>query len=137
MRNRARQDDGSMAIEIVVLVPVLVMLMMLVVAFGRHVSAEGDAQAAAREAVREATLARSQPEAVLAAQAGAAASVPAGLTCDPAVLEGAFVAGGTISATVTCTVSWADLGMIGLTGSTTVHATASAPLDLYRRTGAP
>ena len=126
-----------MAIEIVVLVPVLVMLMMLVVAFGRHVSAEGDVQSAAREAVRAATLTRSGPDALLAAQAGASASVPASMDCAPVTLDGAFVAGGTLTATVECSVSWADLGMIGLSGTTTVSGSSSAPLDLYRRTDAP
>lgn len=125
-----------MAVEVVVLVPALLMMLLLVVAFGRYVSAEGDVQASAREAVRAATLERDRPSAVAAAQATAAASLPDSLTCRPATLEGDFVAGGVLSVRVDCDVSWSDLGFIGLTGTAHVEATGTAPLDTYRRTGA-
>ncbi|WP_315098017.1 TadE/TadG family type IV pilus assembly protein [uncultured Cellulomonas sp.] len=126
-----------MAVEIVVLVPLLVMVMVLIVAFGRYVSAEGDAEAAARDAVRAASLQRDQPSALAAAQSAAAVNVPDTLECAPADLRGAFVAGGTVTVEMVCDVSWANLGLIGLAGSARVSAQSSAPLDLYRRTGAP
>jgi len=133
---RGAADEGSMAVEIVVLVPVLVLLLMLVVAFGRHVSAEGQTQAAAREAVRAASLARNAPDAQLAAQQAVDSTVPDTLTCEPVILDGAFVAGGTITTTVVCRVSYENLGAIGLRGSATLTATSSAPLDRFRSTGA-
>ncbi|MBO3085518.1 TadE/TadG family type IV pilus assembly protein [Cellulomonas fengjieae] len=126
-----------MAVEIVVLVPMLVLVMVLIVAFGRYVTTEGDAQAAAREAVRAASLQRDEPSALAAAQSAAQASTPDSLVCAPAELRGAFVAGGTVTVELACTVSWSNLGLIGLTGTADVTASSSAPLDLYRRTGAP
>lgn len=124
-----------MAVEVVILVPALLMIVVLVVAFGRYVSAEGQAQAAVREGARAATLARDADSARAAAQSAVAAVVPESLTCDPAQLSGAFVAGGTITVTVRCDVSWRSLGLIGLSGTAEVRASSGAPLDLYRRVG--
>jgi Flp pilus assembly protein TadG len=129
-------DRGSMAVEIVILVPMLLMIVVLVVAMGRYVTAEGDAESAAREAVRSASLQRDPASALLAARRAAVAATPATLICTPATLDGAFVAGGTITAEVSCEVSWANLGLIGLGGVVEVTGSSSAPLDLYRRTGA-
>lgn len=127
------RDTGSMAVEIVILVPVLVMIMVLVVAFGRYVTAEGDIQALSREAVRAATLERDQVSARAAAQAAATAMTPDTLDCDPVTVSGTFQPGGTVTVGVDCQVSWANLGLIGLTGSAGVHADSTAPLDTYRR----
>lgn len=126
-----------MAVEIVVLVPLLVLVMVLIVAFGRYVTAEGDTQAAAREAVRAASLERDQASALTAARSAATASLPDTLVCAPVELTGAFVAEGTVTAEVQCEVSWANLGLIGLSGTAEVAATSSAPLDRFRRTGGP
>lgn len=129
-------DRGSMAVEVVVLVPILIMMMFLVVAFGRYVSAEGEVQAMARDAVRAATFERGSVAALAAARAMAAASTPDSLTCDDATMTGAFVAGGQITVEVRCTVSFSDLGLTGLPGSATVTGSSTAPLDTWRRTGA-
>jgi len=124
-----------MAVEIVMLVPLLVMMMFLVVAFGRYVSAEGEAQALARDAVRAATLERDVDAALVAARSMAAAAAPASLACDPAELSGAFVQGGVVTVDVQCTVSFEDLGLVGLPGSATVTGSSTSPLDQYRRVG--
>lgn len=124
-----------MAVEIVVLVPLLLMVMVLIVAMGRLVSAEGDAESAAREAVRAATFERNTADAESEAQRAATATLPATLVCGPVTLDGAFVAGANLTVALTCEVSWQDLGLIGLPGTTQVTATSSAPLDVYRRTG--
>ena len=128
-------ERGSMAVEIVLLTPLLVMMMFLVVAFGRYVSAEGAAQALARDAVRSATLERNGEAALAAARSMAAAAEPANLSCAPAELHGAFVKGGQVTVDVECTVSFRDLGLIGLPGEADVTASSTAPLDEYRRTG--
>jgi Flp pilus assembly protein TadG len=128
------RERGSMAVEVVILTPILVAFILLVVAFGRYVSARGDVEAVARDAVRAASLERTAS----GAQAAADAAVAAGLTrpgCSGAALSGAFVAGGTITVEVRCTVPMADLGLVGVPGSVTVSGTSAAPLDTYRRTG--
>lgn len=137
MRRRPAGDDrGSMAVEVVVLVPILVMMMFLVVAFGRYVSAQGEAQAMARDAVRAATLERSSDTALAAARAMASASTPDSLTCEDATMTGVFAAGERITVEVRCTVSFSDLGLPGLPGTATVTGASTAPLDSWRRTGA-
>lgn len=131
----ARDDRGSMAVEVVMLTPLLVMMMFLVVGFGRFVSAEGEAQALARDAVRAATLERDELSARLAARAMAAAAAPDNLACRPAEMSGTFTRGGMVTVDVECTVSFEDLGLVGLPGSATVRGSSSAPLDEYRRVG--
>jgi len=130
----ARPDRGSMAVEVVILTPVLVAFILLVVAFGRYVTARGDVEAVARDAVRAASLERTSGQARAAANAAVAAGLGRG-GCSPAALTGAFVAGGTITVEVECAVPLADLGLVGVPGSVTVTGSSSAPLDVYRRTG--
>jgi Flp pilus assembly protein TadG len=123
-----------MAVEIVILIPVLLAFLMLVVAFGRFVSARGDVEAAARDAVRAASLERTAGD----ADAAARATVSATLTrpgCRAPALSGAFVAGGIVTVTLTCSVPMADLGLIGVPGSLSINASSAAPLDTFRRTG--
>jgi hypothetical protein len=124
-----------MAIEMVVLAPVLVMFVLVVVAFGRYVAVRGDVEAASRDAVRAASFERSSPDAADVAKATANASLNGRWTCTPTDLGGDFKAGDVVSITLSCQVPWTDLGLIGLKGSKTVTATSQAPLDLYRRTG--
>jgi len=130
---RTGDDRGSMAVEVVLLVPVLVAMMFLVVAFGRYVSAEGEVQALARDAVRAATFERSSDAALAAARAMAGAAAPDSLDCEPATMSGAFVAGSQITVEVSCVVSFAELGLMGLRGSATVTGTSTAPLECGMR----
>ncbi|RHA43827.1 TadE/TadG family type IV pilus assembly protein [Cellulomonas rhizosphaerae] len=126
-----------MSVEIVILVPALLLILMLIVAMGRFVTAQGDVRAATREAVRAATLERDPAAAARAARDAAEAALPESADCGPATLSGNFVAGATITVSLDCSVSWAGLAPIGLTGSTTINEQSSAPLDRYRRTGGP
>jgi Flp pilus assembly protein TadG len=127
-----------MAIEIVFLTPVLMAFTLLVVAGGRFVGREGDVDSAARDAARAASIERTEDSARTVARAVASASLPNGTTCDPAVVSwpppGSSPAG-SVSVSITCRVSYAGLGLIGLPGSATVRGTSNAPLDEYRRTG--
>ena len=128
-------DRGTMAIEMVILAPILLMFVLLVVAFGRYVAVRGDVEAASRDAVRAATMERDSGLAATVATQTANAALGGRWTCTAAERSGAFTSGGTITITLTCQVPWSGLGLIGLSGSKTVEATSSAPLDLYRRTG--
>jgi hypothetical protein len=133
-RVRAR-DQGSMAIEMVLLAPVLIMFVMVVVAFGRYVAVRGDVEAASRDAVRAASSHPSRGAPAHAATKTPAARLHGRWNCTPTRLGGQFDAGDIVSITLSCQVPWTDLGLIGLKGSKTVSATSEAPLDLYRRTG--
>jgi Flp pilus assembly protein TadG len=123
-----------MAVEVVLIAPVLVAFMLLVVSFGRYVAVRGEVESASRDAVRAASFERSAPAALAAARRTAASSLTGHATCRPAELTGAFNAGGTVTAELVCSVPLSDLGLLGLPGTVTVEASSSAPLDLYRRT---
>ncbi|MFN0284864.1 MAG: TadE/TadG family type IV pilus assembly protein, partial [Kineosporiaceae bacterium] len=73
-----RRERGSMAVEVVILTPVLVAFILLVVAFGRYVTARGDVEAVARDAVRAASLERTAGQARAAANAAVAAGLGRG-----------------------------------------------------------
>jgi Flp pilus assembly protein TadG len=124
-----------MAVELVLLTPVLVAFTLLVVAFGRYVAVRGEVEALSRDAVREASVRRTAAEARAAAVVSVDAARKPQRTCGAPVLGGVFVAGGTITVTLTCEVSYSGLGLIGLPGSATVRATSAAPLDTLRRVG--
>jgi TadE-like protein len=130
-----RDDAGSMAIEMVLLAPVMVAFLLLVIAFGRYVAVRGEVEAASRDAVRAASLERDGDAARDSAVQTANASLAGRWQCDEVQLSGDFVAGGTISVHLECSVPLSGLGLIGLPGSVSVDGDSSAPLDLYRRTG--
>lgn len=123
-----------MAIEMVVLVPVLFAFVLLIVAGGRLVLRQGEIDSAARDAARAASVARSYGDASSAAQRAVAATIEPGV-CDPVSMSGSdFVAGGRVVVSIACRVPLGDIGLVGLPGSITVHGESTAPLDVYRRT---
>ena len=132
-----RGDEGSATLELVVLTPVLVGLLLLVVAGGRLVDARNALVGAARSAARASTTARTPDQARQAAGAIAAARSRPGPRCghlEVTLDTTEFWPGGTVTATVTCTVSLTDLVGLSMPGSRTLTAQATEPLDSFRRT---
>ncbi|GAB3947739.1 pilus assembly protein [Kribbella albertanoniae] len=130
--NPSERERGSMAVEMVILAPVMMAFVLLVVACGRYVAVRGDIEAASRDAVRAASLERSAGKGTAAADRVAAVAVEHPERCAPAELTGDFVAGGTITITITCDVSYAGLGLLGLPGSKRVSVSSSAPMDTHK-----
>lgn len=135
----ARHDNGSAALELVVLAPILLGLLGLVIAAGRTTIAQGSVDAAARDAARQASIELTAAAAQAAGTASAQAALREdGLDCTPVVTIDSTQFGtppggaATVSATVTCLVSLASLAVPGLPGSATLQATFTSPLDLYR-----
>jgi Flp pilus assembly protein TadG len=124
-----------MAVEMVLLAPVMVAFLLLVIAFGRYVAVRGEVEAASRDAVRAASLERTSGAAAGAARQTAAASLAGRWQCTQVQVTGPFTAGETISVHLECDVPLSGLGLLGLPGSVSVDGDSSAPLDLYRRTG--
>lgn len=123
-----------MAIEMVVLAPVLFAFILLIVAGGRLVSRQGEVDSVSRDAARAASLARSSGEAASAARESVQATMASVGRCEPPSLAGtSFVAGGQVVVTVTCQVPLSDIGLVGLPGTATVRGQSTAPLDVYRR----
>jgi Flp pilus assembly protein TadG len=131
---RARRERGSMAVEVTLLAPLMVGFMLLVVAFGRYVAVKGQVEAASRDAVRAASLERTEGAAAAAATAAAEAQLKGRADCSQSDLGGNFAAGGVITVTLRCRVSYSGLGLIGLPGSVIVESVSAAPIDVYRRT---
>lgn len=135
-----QSDNGNAALELVILAPVLLGLLGLVIAAGRTSIAQGSVDAAARNAARQASIELTPAAAQAAGVAGARAALQRdGLDCVPAVVMnvGQFSSvpvgqPATVSATVTCTVSLANLALPGLPGSVRLRASFTSPLDIYR-----
>jgi Flp pilus assembly protein TadG len=142
---RAR-DRGNAALELVILAPVIVLLIGMVVAAGRTTIAQGSVDAAARDAARQASLARSADQAQDVAQSSAAAELAGeslnctqmSITLPNAGTAFATAAGqpASVTAIVSCTVSLSDLFVPGLPGSKTLTSTFTSPLDPFRGRGA-
>lgn len=128
------RERGSMSVEVVLLMPILVMFTLLVVAGGRYVSVRGDVDAAARDAARAASFERNYADANASASQVATSALGGFSNCAVEDIGGDFVAGGEVDVTLNCEVTNSGLGLIGLGGTWSVSGTGSAPLDTYRRT---
>lgn len=139
-RRPAPPDRGSVALELTVLTPGLLLLIAMVIVAGRVSLAGAAVDGAARDASREASIARTAPAATREATAAATATLARqGLQCarmDVSVDTSGFRvpvgSPASTSATVRCTVRLSDVGIAGLPGTRTVQASFTSPLDRYR-----
>jgi Flp pilus assembly protein TadG len=137
---RHGNDDGSAALELVILAPVLLLLFGVLIAGARIRTAETSVEQAAGQAARAASLSRTSSQAHSAADDAARAVLARqGLTCttsavhvDTSGLRAAVGQRATISVRVTCRVPLADLAIPGMPGTRQVEATAVSSLDTYR-----
>ena len=133
-----RDEDGSASVEMVLLTPALLVLLLLVVAGGRLAGTRGQVDAAARDAARAGTIARSPGDARRDALEAARTRLDAGsVGCrglNVAVNTAGFRAGGHVTATVSCIVDLGDLTVLGIPGTRTVTASAVEPVDTFRGT---
>ena len=120
------------------MVPVVMLLLELGVAGGRHAQAQSLANSAAYGAARAASLAADPAQAQTAASNAAAVSLAhAGAACTSWSVTadlGAFQPDGNVSVDVTCQVSFSDITLLPLPGSVTVTGHAVSPVDEYRST---
>jgi Flp pilus assembly protein TadG len=137
--NRHAGERGSAALEAVIIFPVVVLLLGGAIAAGRIAIAGAAVEAAARDAARQASIARTPEQARAAAQTSATTALQQeGLRCTPTVqldVSGFTRPVGTpaaVQATVSCTVALADVALPILPGSKTLNSSFSSPLDLFR-----
>lgn len=144
-RRTGRRDGeaGNAPLELVLLAPIVLVLIGLVIAAGRTALAAGSVQAAARDAARQASIARTPQQALLDAVSSAQAELSQdGLDCTPAPsvrLPDVMQAFGaplgqpaSVTATVTCWVRLSDLAVPGMPGRKRLQASFTSPLDPYR-----
>ena len=125
-----------MTLELAILAPTLIVMLMLIVGFGRVTQARQLVDQSAAAAARAATLTTAPGPADTAARGAAAASLAqAGLSCRSLTTRldlSAFRPGGLISATTVCVADLSGLAAAGLPGSITLTATATTPLEPFR-----
>jgi Flp pilus assembly protein TadG len=134
---RLRSDEsGSVALELVLLTPLLLLMLLFVVALGRMVSARMEVDGAAAQAARAASIARDPATAVAMAQQTATTALGSDhVTCGHLSVTtdtADFTPGGQVAVTVTCTVDLADLVGLRLPASETLSSTSTSVLDTYR-----
>jgi Flp pilus assembly protein TadG len=137
--NRWRMGDreaGSVATELVLLTPLLLLMLLFVVALGRTVSARLEVDGAAAQAARAASIARDPTTAsAMAQQAATTALGSDGVTCGNLTVStdtADFAPGGQVQVTVTCHVDLADLVGLRLPASQSISSTATSVIDVYR-----
>lgn len=140
-----RRDRGAAALELAILTPVLILLIGFAVVAGRVAVANASITTIAGNSARQASLARDARSSAAAATTTARANLATeNLHCDGggyvAADTSGFAAAGqgtpgqTVTVTVTCVVSFADVAIPGLPGSRTLTDTGVSPLDPNRAT---
>ena len=131
-------EQGSAAIEAVIAGPLVVLMVLLVVFGGRVALAHQSVQAIAANTARAASLARSPAQATSAAnqamQAGFQQSLPCKqhtLSLDLAGFDKPPGTPASVTATISCRLTSADLGLPGLPDLQVSSAMTSA-VDTYR-----
>jgi len=122
---------------VVLLVPVVLLVFGLVVAFSRTTTATEHVAHAAAVGARAAASAQTAGGAsVLASTVVADALAQVGMSCGNPSVAGRFTPGGTVTVTVSCTVDLGDLTELGaIPGSRTLTASATEVIDRVRGGG--
>lgn len=135
-RQLATDERGSIAVEVAIITPAFIFLMLLVVFAGKVAEANGNVERAASEAARAASLRQHPGDATADAQVAAEQNLmQAGVPCialDTTVDTTDFRAGGTVTVTVTCKASMADVTLLGVPGTRTFTARVVEVVDTYR-----
>ncbi|MGW0239864.1 TadE/TadG family type IV pilus assembly protein [Micromonospora chalcea] len=135
-----RRQRGSVSIEMAVVAPAVVALLAGVVIGGRVNIARQALEAAAYDAARTASLARTAGEANAQALAAANSTLDAqGLSCASVNVTVSTAGFGvpvgqpaTVTATVRCTATFSDVALPGMPGTVPLSASFTSPLDTYR-----
>lgn len=142
-RRQARRDRGSVSIELAVVTPAVLALLATAVIGGRVNLARQAIEAAAFDAARTASLARTAVTAQTEALAAASSTLAAqGLHCTSVTVTvstaGFSVPVGqpaSVTATVTCQATFEDVALPGMPGGAALTASFTSPLDTYRSRG--
>lgn len=129
-------DTGSMAVELVIIMPLLLLLLSVVYAYGRVAQMNGTLEAGTRDAARSASQARSAAEAQTVAERAVRSSLPAGAaqclgTLDVSLRDGVFTAGLPVTVTSTCRYPLGDL-LPGAPGNVQASSSFTSPVDPNR-----
>jgi Flp pilus assembly protein TadG len=125
-----------MALEMLVLVPLVLVLLLLVVGLGRYVHGRQLVEDASAAAARAASLTGNPAQATSEARRQAGDTLTqAGITCQQMNVTldtSAFGPGGQVSVTVRCSADLSDLVMAGLPRTVHLVAVSTAALEAHR-----
>jgi hypothetical protein len=137
MSRRARDSEaGSLAIELAMVAPGILMIFALIFAYGRAGQVNGTLESGTRDAARSATMARSYDEARDRAKAvllDAIKDTPQ--SCQDSMdvdIVGDYEPGEPITVSARCTYNLSDLGLPGAPGDLTAESSFTSMLDPYR-----
>lgn len=143
------RDDGrgTASLELVILAPFLLLLMMLIIAFGRYAQTEDLVDQASRDAARAATAQNDKSQVpTIAQKVVTEAMVNAPQSCRDTARPAAPVFNGrafelpdpsqpidiaSVTITVSCTIDMSDLAVLPL-DKVQISRTFTSPLDRYR-----
>ncbi|MEU4389773.1 TadE/TadG family type IV pilus assembly protein [Kribbella sp. NPDC023855] len=135
-RRAQRGERGTMALEMVILAPLLLILFMFLLACGRYFQTSSLLENAARDGARSASQTRSLADAQGQVDAAVSRTMEQAVaSCKDSAggsITSAFAAGSTLSVEVTCTINYRDLGLLGIGGDTTITKRFSSSIDPYR-----
>jgi Flp pilus assembly protein TadG len=141
LRRRVQVDERDRgafaALELVILVPFIIVMMLLIVGFGRVERGRQLVDQAAQAASRAASLSINPNAAQTAAEQAAKQTLSdAGLSCASMTVTidtRMFYAGGQVSAHLECEADLSGLAMAGVPGSVALTADSTSPLEKYRQ----
>ena len=137
-------DRGSAALEAAIIAPAVLLLLCLAIGAMRVGVAKQSVDAAAHDAARAASIARSQSDAIAAARTAATQSLAhQGITCqnrtplhlDATQFRRTVGQPAVVRVTITCVVNLSDVAVPGTPGSVTLRASYVSPIDQYRSRG--
>lgn len=133
---RRRGEQGTAAIELVLVAPVLIVVMLFVVGLGRMAHARQQIDAVAADSARAASLERNTSTSAQAAKTAAEASLgEAGVSCtnlDVNVDLDSYQPGGQVRVTVSCVAKLGDVALAGFPGTRKFTAEAVVPIETHR-----
>lgn len=129
-------DSGSTAAELAILVPLIAILLGFTILAGRMATIEQDVTSASRDAARAASVrqypAQAQADAMDAVQRTLDSRGTTCQTLSVLVDTADLRAGGSVEATVSCTVGIGDLVGLGISAPKTIVSTSRAVVDTHR-----
>jgi TadE-like protein len=131
-----RDERGSLAVELAMIAPSLLLLFGLIFAYGRVSQVNGTLESGTRDAARSATVARSLAEAQDRARRVVAEAIEATpQSCQDSLdvrVLGDFVAGDPITIQARCRYGLSDIGLPGAPGTVSANSSFTSMLDPYR-----
>jgi Flp pilus assembly protein TadG len=135
----ARRERGSASIEAAIGVPAFILFVGLIIFGGRTATAHQALESAAADAARSASLERSGPDAVRAAEQAASSSLAnqqirclsVEVDVDAGGFQTAVGQDASVAVTVSCRLDLSNL-VPGVPGTRVLDATVSSPIDTWR-----